>query len=114
MHGGRSHLAFHFPEELPILPPLVMLPTLGSAQVSTTSAKPSIAITAETNGAATVDKLTEVMSKLIQKQKDSTGAYTHIHPCRTIVLLLFLQQRRSLKEKKPYRSRRNISNDQSV
>lgn len=60
-------------EDLPTLPSLVMLPTL----VSTTSTKSSISITtssAETHNTVTVDKLTEVMSKLIQKQKDSTGA----------------------------------------
>jgi hypothetical protein len=62
-------------EDLPTLPPLVMLPKL----VSTTNTKSSISITAssaETNTAATVDKLTEVMSKLIQKQKESMGVYS--------------------------------------
>ena len=60
-------------EELPTLPSLVNLPTLGS----TANTQSSISITtssAETNNTVTVDKLTEVMSKLIQKQKDSTGA----------------------------------------
>jgi hypothetical protein len=59
-----------FSEELTTLPSLVTLPTLISSQSSINNTKVTTPVTGD---AAMLGKLSDAMSKLIQKQGDTNG-----------------------------------------